>query len=179
MLFEYKLRFKNDLGNEYPDWDKIKFGDLITYTSNSDLLVQNSCVGDFKFITSSNVLTIDNFILNGENLFLSKDINFNLFLINGRCNYTSGIQQLTGDFDKNFMYFYLFYNKKYFERKYYTGSTIKHASMKQISNELIIGVSIEEQKKIGNFLSNVDQLIKFKEQEKDEHNKIKNYLLNN
>ena len=134
--------------------------------------------GSYPFVTSSNIIRTDKPITSGEILLLSKDVSFNTFLIQGDVSYTSGVYELNGDFSKKFMFHYFNANKKSMTAKYYTGSTIKHASIKELGKEILNIPQLEKQQQIGSLVNNIDSLETFSSFELNKYIKTKSYLLN-
>ncbi|WP_304123345.1 restriction endonuclease subunit S [Methanosphaera cuniculi] len=114
----------------------INFKEFQKYNNNLDqntiLISINGTIGNLSFF-------------NNENIILSKSVAF---------------IKLKENTDKFFIYYLLQTNKiKYYFESELTGTTIRNLSLKSLKNMNIKIPTLEEQKKIGTFLSEIDTKI--------------------
>ncbi|WP_158730529.1 restriction endonuclease subunit S [Flavobacterium sp. I-STPA6A] len=158
-LFSGKLRFKNENGKEYPDWEEKKLGDVATKkSSNISANKIEDNFGEFIIYGASGILKkVDFYKEESDYISIVKD-----GAGVGRLLYCKGKSSVLGtmeiispkqNIDTYFLYC-LLSNIDFV--KYVTGSTIPHIYFKDYSNEICGIPSIKEQQKIANFLSGID-----------------------
>lgn len=134
----------------------INFKEFQKYNNNLDqntiLISINGTIGNLSFF-------------NNENIILSKSVAF---------------IKLKENTDKFFIYYLLQTNKiKYYFESELTGTTIRNLSLKSLKNMNIKIPTLEEQKKIGTFLSEIDTKIALMEKKQEELEIFKKYIINN
>ena len=178
-IFSQKLRFKDENGKEYPDWEEKKLGDLFNFLrgsslSKNDLKLdgKNLCIHygelftihneEIKYILSRTDIS-GTLSKSGDILMPSSDVTPNglatasaIFhenvIIGGDINILRPSKSL------NSLYFsyYLNFSKKEII-KLVTGTTVKHIYNKDVKLlKLKVSKSLEEQQKIASFLSAID-----------------------
>ncbi len=180
-LFSQQLRFKDDEGNSYPDWEEKKLGtvceiqmgqspssknytenpeDIILIQGNADL-IKGRVVPRIFTTEITKTSKPDDIIMTVRAPVGDLAINeFNACIGRGVCSINAN----------EFIYYLLDHIKeKKLWGKFSQGSTIDAVSSKDIKNLTINIPSIEEQEKIANFLTNIDEKIQ----------KIANELKNN
>jgi type I restriction enzyme S subunit len=158
-LFSGKLRFKDENGNDYADWEEKKLGAVATKKSSNisaNKIEEN--FGDFIIYGASGVLKkVDFYKEENDYVSIVKD-----GAGVGRLLYCKGKSSVLGtmeiispkqNIDTYFLYC-LLSNIDFV--KYVTGSTIPHIYFKDYSGELCRIPSISEQRKIAVFLSSID-----------------------
>lgn len=173
-----KLRFKDEKGNDYPEWNENLFSNLFLKKPSSltikKVFSQKSSLNCYPVFTANQNIYFSNlFQTDIEGLSLLKD-GAGAGRIQRIPKYSSVLGTMmiliTSKIDHNFS-FYLLSGINF--DKYITGTTIPHIYFKDISKEkLQIPTKIIEQQKIGNTLSYIDELI---ENNEDEINKLENY----
>lgn len=178
-IFSQKLRFKDENGNDYPDWEEKKLGDLFNFLrgsslSKNDLKLdgENLCIHygelftihreEIKYILSRTNIS-GTLSKSGDILMPSSDVTpkglatasaifYENVIIGGDINILRPSKSL------NSLYFsyYLNFSKKEII-KLVTGTTVKHIYNKDVKLlKLKVSKSIEEQQKIASFLSAID-----------------------
>lgn len=162
-IFSQKLRFKDDNGNDYPAWQPQKLGDIAKISTGSSNR-EDSTEEDGKYtffdrsqdIRTSNIYLFDceAVIVAGEGqefipkYFIGKfDLHQRTYAIYDFIN-ASGL----------FIYYYLHQNKNYFISQS-VGSTVKSLRLPMFIKMSINLPTLEEQTKIADFLTSVDDEI--------------------
>lgn len=161
-LFSRQLRFKDQNGNLYPDWEEKRLGEIATKeSSNISANTIEENFGEFKIYGASGLLKkIDFFREEKPFVSIVKD-----GAGVGRTLLCDGNSSVLGTLDiikpkvKVVLYFlYSVLNNVRFE-KYIVGSTIPHIYFKDYSSERITIPCYEEQQKIATYLSSIDTKI--------------------
>ncbi len=179
-LFSGKLRFKDENGNDYPDWEEKKLGEVANKkSSNISANKIEDNFGDFIIYGASGILKkVDFYKEENDYISIVKD-----GAGVGRLLYCKGKSSVLGtmeiispkqNLDTYFLYC-LLSNIDFV--KYVTGSTIPHIYFKDYSNEICGIPNFTEQQKIANFLSNIDVKIENTNQEIIQMQKFKKGLL--
>jgi len=161
-IFSQDLRFKDEFGNNYPDWEEKKLGEVASKASSNisaNKIEEN--FGDYNLYGASGILKkVDFYTEEDSYISIVKD-----GAGVGRILLCEPYSSVLGTLDKikpkesNDLYFiYTLLQRIYFER-YTVGSTIPHIYFKDYSLEKIKVPSLEEQKKIAKFLSSLDSKI--------------------
>jgi len=160
-IFAQEIRFKDENGKKYPDWEEKKLGEVsLKKSSNISANTITDNNGDYLIYGAAGVLKSVDFY-NEEDRYISivKDgAGVGRVL---RCESKTSVLG-TLDIIKNkksnldFL-FYLLLQVRFY--KYITGSTIPHIYYKDYSKEKVTIPCIQEQTKIANFLSAIDKKI--------------------
>ena len=161
-LFSSKLRFKDENGNYYPNWEEKKLSDVATKkSSNISANKIEDNFGDFIIYGASGILKkVDFYKEESDYISIVKD-----GAGVGRLLYCKGKSSVLGtmeiispkqNIDTYFLYC-LLSNIDFV--KYVTGSTIPHIYFKDYSSEISGIPSLREQQKIAHFLSGIDSKI--------------------
>lgn len=180
-IFSQELRFKDDNGNDYPNWENEKLGNLINEvnertTSNNQYMLLSSTKNGLlsqeeyfkkqigsKDSTGYKILRLNQLVLSPQNLWLG-NINFNQRFDTGIVSPSYRIYNLSHQFDINFAKDLLKSPRYIYE---YAQASEQGASVvrRNLNLELFYSIkislpSIEEQRKIGVFLNKLDKLIR-------------------
>ncbi len=158
-IFSQKLRFKDENGNNYPDWEEKKLGEICEKKSSNisaNTLEKNQ--GKFKIYGATGFLkNVDFYQEENEYISIVKD-----GAGVGRILLCDAKSSVLGTLDKIFpklkidIYFLFTTLENIDFTKYSTGSTIPHIYFKDYSKENIKIPCLEEQQKIASFLSAID-----------------------
>lgn len=198
-IFSQKLRFKDKNGNNYPNWEKKKLGDICTIigggtpdSSNDEYWNGNinwftpSEIGKTKFISESIRKITEKGLKNSSAKLLPKGT----ILLSSRATIgeksillssattNQGFQSLVINklaFNE-FIFYYLDILKNSMI-KYSSGSTFLEISKTQIKNINIILPCLEEQTKIADFLSAFDRKLENQKAQLEHWKQIKKGLL--
>ena len=175
-IFSQELRFKDDEGREFPEWEEKKLGEISTFFSGGTPLTTNRKFyqGNIPFIKSGeiNSLHTDQFITeealekSSAKLVKPGDILYALYgatsgevaigKIGGAIN--QAVLCIRSELDHYFLYSYLFFRKESILKKYIQGGQ-GNLSADIIKSLDIFFPSIKEQTKIANFLAAIDDKI--------------------
>lgn len=167
-LFSQELRFKDDNGNDFSDWEEKKLGEVCEVKKgkqlNKEELTETGkypCINGGinisgytdKFNTSENTITISE----GGNS--CGYINFfKVKFWSGGHNYSIGINNIE-ETDNDFLFQLLKYNEVEI-MKLRVGSGLPNIQKKDlVAFQLVLPISKKEQTKIANFLSAIDEKI--------------------
>ena len=158
-IFSQELRFKDDNGNDFPDWEEKKLGDVAQKKSSNisaNKIEEN--IGDYIIYGASGILKMVDFYKE-ENDYVSivKDGAGvgRLLYCNGKSSVLGTLEIIKPKKDLNTYFLFCLLNNIDFV-KYVTGSTIPHIYFKDYSLEICGIPSVPEQTKIANFLSAID-----------------------
>jgi type I restriction enzyme, S subunit len=154
-IFSQELRFKDDNGNDYPNWEEKKLSDIANKKSSSisaNKIEDN--FGDYIIYGASGILKkVDFYKEEDDYISIIKD-----GAGVGRLLYCKGQSSVLGTMEIirpnegiNTYYLYCLLSNIDFV-KYVTGSTIPHIYFKDYSSEICGLPCLEEQTKIANFL---------------------------
>lgn len=161
-IFTQQIRFKDNQGNDYPEWEEKRLGDIcIKKSSTIAANAIEDSKGIFKMYGASGELkSVDFYDEESPYVAIVKD-----GAGVGRVQYCEAKSSVLGTLDKIFpvngvqlTFLYEVLKGINFE-KYTTGSTIPHIYFKDYKKELVGLPTGEEQQKIANFLTKIDQKI--------------------
>lgn len=167
-LFSQELRFKDKNGNDFPNWEEKKLGDICEKkSSNISANSLDESKGDYKIYGATGFLQYVDFYREEEPYISIVKDGAGV----GRISLCEAKSSVLGTLDilkpkeGNLIEFlYALISTIRFE-KYITGSTIPHIYFKDYSKERLSVPTTEEQKKIATFLSSLDEVIKSIEKE--------------
>lgn len=163
-IFSQELRFKDDNGNDYPDWEETTLKNITNYISSKKSSNQYN-----ESNNSEGYPVYDAIQEIGKDLQYDMKEPYISILKDGagvgRLNLRAGKSSVIGTMGyiqaNNVDIQFLYYRMKLLNfRKFIIGSTIPHLYYKDYSKEkILIPTSNDEQKKIGRFILNIDKLI--------------------
>ena len=181
LIFEQKLKFKDDQDANFPDWKESKIENICEKQSSSisaNKIEDN--IGDYPIYGATGILkNIDFYEVESDYISIIKD-----GAGVGRLLYCKGKSSVLGTLDiikpKNINIFFLYLLLSRIDfKKYITGSTIPHIYFKDYKKEKHLIPSIEEQFKIANFLSSIQEKIEIQKQILEKLEFQKKFLLAN
>ena len=199
-LFSGKLRFKDENGKDYADWEQKKLGEVCDVrdgTHDSPKYVDKG----FAFITSKNLMKDGS--IDFDNVSFINEIDYNKVNQRSKVNINDILFGMIGTIGnpvlvksegfaiknvalikekQELLNFFLIHflkgdsiNQQFFEQN--TGGTQKFLSLSVIRNLSVIIPSIQEQQKIANFLSSIDAKIESTSQQITQTQSFKKGLL--
>ena len=181
-IFSQKFRFKDDLGNDFPDWEKSKLENICQKQSSniSANKIENN-FGNYIVYGASGVLKkVDFYEEENDYISIVKDGAGvgRLFFCKGKSSVLGTMEIIKTKLDVNLQF--LFYQLGNIDfKKYITGSTIPHIYFKDYKKENVKIPSLEEQNKIANFLSSIQEKILTEKQILEKLELQKKFLLAN
>ncbi len=181
-IFAWQVRFKNDRGNDFPKWEMKKLGDMCEKkSSNISANKIEDNFGEYIIYGASGILkNVDFYEEKNDYISIVKD-----GAGVGRLFYCKGKSSVLGTMDiikpqttTNTYFLFCLLSTIDFT-KYVTGSTIPHIYFKDYKNENCGIPSVEEQSKIANFLSSIDEKIDTETKLLRQLENQKKYLLTN
>ena len=161
-IFNQEIRFKDDNGNDFPDWEEKKLGD-ITYKKSSNISANSieSNEGNYTIYGATGELKeVDFFEMNTPYISIVKDGSGvgRVKLCKPYSSVLGTLDIITNNETSDLNFIYQFLTKTSF-LKYVTGSSIPHIYYKDYSKLKLSVPSIKEQIKISKFLSSIDNQI--------------------
>jgi type I restriction enzyme S subunit len=198
-LFSGKLRFAAENGEDYPDWEKKKLGEVCEkigdglhgtpiYSEDSDIyFVNGNNLANGKIEITEKTKKV-NYAIFKKN---DKRLNVNTILISlngtiGNIAKYNNEKLMLGksvgyfNFKENADFYFHFLKTEAIQNFFtseLTGSTIKNLSLKTLRETEISLPCIEEQQKIANFLTNIDTKIESTSQQINQTQNFKKGLL--
>ncbi len=179
-LFSGKLRFKDENGNDYADWEEKKLGEVARITTGSSNRQDSNLDGEYAFfdrsqdIRSSNIFLFDTeaIIVPGEGQEFIPKYFIGKFDLHQR---TYAIMEFGNNIGK-FLYYYISYNSNHLN-SHAVGSTVKSLRLPMFEKMPIKLPSLKEQQKIANFLTSIDVKTESTNQEINQMQNFKKGLL--
>ncbi|MGY8951724.1 MAG: restriction endonuclease subunit S [Flavobacteriales bacterium] len=161
-LFSGQLRFKDENGKDYPDWEEKRLGEISKITTGSSNREDSGLDGEFTFFDrSKDIRTSSIYLFDGEAIivpgegqeFIPKYF-IGKFDLHQR---TYAIMNFENSISK-FLFFYVHYHRHYFFRQA-VGTTVKSLRLPMFKKMPVKLPCIEEQQKIARYLSGIDTKI--------------------
>ncbi|HLR34535.1 MAG TPA: restriction endonuclease subunit S [Tissierellales bacterium] len=182
-IFSQEIRFKDENGNDYPEWEEKKIGDVLievnNKSSNCNLRVLSSTIDGVYYqdkyfknrIASSDtsnykILKINQIVFSPQNIWMG-NINFNDSIDIGIVSPSYKILEVNGEFDKLFIKYLIKTPRLIYEYKNSSeqgASVVRRNLNMKLFNNIKVEIPLkEEQTKIANFLSSIDKKISLEE----------------
>lgn len=198
-IFSQEIRFKDENGKDFPDWEETKLsgtGKIVTGTTPST--INSSYYGDkFPWITPTDINEHKNIsssakYLTEEGLTVGRFIPKNSLLVtciasigknailrlDGSCNQQINAIIPSNKYNVDFLYYLLEQGKNILVR--FAGAGGMHILNKEDFSRLKFSMPIlEEQERIADFLTAIDEKIGAEEKRLEEAKKFKKFLLQN
>lgn len=160
-IFSQELRFKDENGNEYPDWKDIKLNsiaDIKTGNKNAQDSIEN---GKYMFFDRSvDIKYLNTFDFDEEAIiYPGEGSQFLPRYFKGKYSLHQRAYSIYNiKVDPQYLYNYLELQNNHF-LKYAVGSTVKSLRMIAFNKLIISSPVMDEQEKIGNFFNKINNLI--------------------
>jgi len=161
-IFNREIRFKDDAGKDFPDWDEKRLGEICEKRSSSisaNELLNNG--GNYKIYGATGFLRNVDFYQEEEPyISIVKDGAGvgRILLCDAKSSVLGTLDIIKPKENINIRFLYAVISAITFE-KYTTGSTIPHIYFKDYAKEKVIIPCLSEQQKIASFLSSIDKSI--------------------
>lgn len=194
-LFKQQIRFKDNNGNNFPDWEKKMLGETCEVNPKVSTLPNSFFYIDLESVVSGalwkvNKILKDDAPSRAQRFLRKNDILFqtvrpyqkNNFYFDREGEYvaSTGYTQLRTKQNSRFIYFYLHFQKfvdTVIERC--TGTSYPAINSTDLSNIFIERPNLSEQERISNILSSIDGKIEAEKKILEQYRNQKNYLLQN
>ncbi len=161
-LFSLEIRFKDDNGNPFPDWEEKKLGEISKTITGSSNREDSTEEGDYAFFDRSNdqrasskfLFDCEAIIVAGEGKDFPPRYFVGKFDLHQRAYATMKFKKNIGKY-----VFYWMHHHRSFLLKYSVGSTMPSLRMNSFSEFPVQIPHPDEQQKIANCLSSIDDLI--------------------
>lgn len=180
-IFSQEIRFKDENGQDYPDWEEKRLGQISKITTgklDANAMVDN---GKYRFYTcAKEYYRIDNYAFDTEALLISgngANVGY-IHYYNGKFNAYQRTYVLDS-FKEYIIYIKYFLNanlKKRIDQTKNAGNT-PYITLGTLSDMRISLPSLPEQKKIASFLSNLDRRIELEEERLESYEEFKKGLM--
>jgi len=167
-IFSQEVRFKDDDGNDFAEWEEKRLGEVCEKESSgiSANSLDDNC-GEYKIYGANGKLKkVDFYQQNESYISIVKDgAGVGRILICEPKTSVLGTLDIIKPKEHVNLYFLYSLLSRIRFTKYTTGSTIPHIYFKDYKKEKIQIPNIEEQQKIAEFLTSIDNLINSKQQQ--------------
>ena len=161
-LFSGKLRFVDEDGRDYPDWEEKRLGEIAKITTGSSNRQDSGLDGEFTFFDRSQDIRASSiFLFDGEAIIVAGEGQefipkyfIGKFDLHQR---TYAIMDINHSISK-FIFFYIYYHRHYFFRQA-VGTTVKSLRLPMFTKMPIKLPIKAEQQKIATYLSHIDTKI--------------------
>ena len=158
------------------NWQTKKFGEVFDENKKSKIKVRDSLgVGKYVFFKSGDKTNfLNNFLIDGRNIFLATGGKAIIKFYNGKCAYSTDTYSIKGrNLDTKFLYYFLFSIIDIINDKMFKGAAIKHLQKKDFKEMKISFPKFsKEQKRIVKVLDRIFE--KTAEAKKDTEKNIQN-----
>ena len=164
-IFSQKLRFKDDDGREFPEWEETALGDIAHIKTGSKDLIDKEDEGIYPFfVRAQKIERINSYSYDGEAILIPGDgVNVGkvYHYVNGRFDYHQRVYKIS-DYKNAEAKYIFFYMNQYFDK--HAMSFNSKASVDSLRLPIIQKFKIQlptklEQTKIANFLTAIDDKI--------------------
>lgn len=182
-IFSRELRFKDDDGRDYPEWEEKKLGDVTDIGTGSNDLQDKVEDGKYPFfVRSANIERINSYTFDGEAILIPGDGNIGQIYhyINGKFAYHQRVYKISDFIDGVSGKYIYYYMSRFFLKEALKNSvkaTVDSLRLPTLTGMNVLLPCVEEQEKITKLLSELEVKVE-KEQEKlDSLNEYKKGLL--
>lgn len=161
-IFNQEIRFKADDEREFPEWEEKKLKDItIKKSSNISANTLEENIGQYKIYGATGYLkNVDFYTEDKPYISIVKDGAGvgRVLMCDSQSSVLGTLDIIQNNQKVNLYFVYLLLSRIHFE-KYIAGSTIPHIYYKDYSREKVGVPCLDEQTKIANFLSSIDDKI--------------------
>ena len=181
-IFSQELRFKDGNGNDYPEWEEKRLGEISEICTGKKDLEDKKEDGVYPFfVRSKNIEKIDTYSYDGEAILIPGDgkIGEVFHYINGKFDYHQRVYKISNfkNIIGKYVYYFLENNFKKHALTYTAKATVDSLRLPIIKEFIINLPTLEEQQKIADFLSSINSKIESIEKELKELKDFKKGLL--
>lgn len=164
-IFSQELRFKDENGNEYPEWKETLVKEIASIgTGNKDTqdAIEN---GEYDFyVRSPKIHKINSYSFDGEAVLTVGDgvgVGKVFHYVKGKFDYHQRVYKISDFKNYDAILFYYYFSTHFLReaQKYNAKTSVDSVRKDMISNMKIPDLDFDEQKRISGFLSKLDILI--------------------
>lgn len=163
-IFNQEIRFKDDNGNDFEDWIDTKLGDFAKITTGSSNREDSNLDGEYTFFDRSQDIRLSNrFLFDAEAIIVpGEGQEFIPKYFKGKFDLHQRTYAIMDFGDNNgiFLFYSITFNKNHLN-SHAVGSTVKSLRLPMFTSMPIKIPNIQEQTKIANFLSSIDEKTEF------------------
>lgn len=162
-----------------PDgWRKIPIGECVVEKKKSPIKVDDATnYGQYPFFTSGeSILQHIDKLIDGENIYLATGGMANVKYYNGEAAYSTDTYVLGAKegYCPKYIYYVLLYLRQYIDINFFQGSGLKHLQKKDFKrHEIVVPKSIDEQQRIADSLTKIDDAMERTQQLIDKYELVK------
>lgn len=162
-----------------PDgWRKIPIGECVVEKKKSPIKVDDATnYGQYPFFTSGeSILQHIDKLIDGENIYLATGGMANVKYYNGEAAYSTDTYVLGAKegYCPKYIYYVLLYLRQYIDINFFQGSGLKHLQKKDFKrHEIVVPKSIDEQQRIADALTKIDDAMERTQQLIDKYELVK------
>ena len=178
-IFNQEIRFKDDNGNDYPDWMEKKLGDVSPLQRGFDLPLSTITEGGYPVVGSNGIIAYHNdYKCYGEGVITGRSGSIGFFTYLPKCKYwphntSLWVKDFKGNSAKFIYYLYLSVGIERFS----SGSGVPTLNRNDVHAFHTSIPSLPEQQKIASFLSSIDEKINLIDRQLDNLKQYKKSLL--
>ena len=163
-IFSQEIRFKDEIGEEFPEWEEKSLGTLCDIRTGKKDLINKIDKGKYPFfVRSANIERIDTYSYNGEAILIPGDgkIGEIFHYINGKFDYHQRVYKISDPHGIFLKYLYYYLSKFFYQHamNFTVKATVDSLRLPVIRSFVVKIPCIKEQEEIANFLSILDDKI--------------------
>ena len=182
-IFSQKIRFKDENGNDYPDWEEKKLGEIGKFLNNrreaiTEALRKN---GKYPYYGATGIIdSVEEYIFDQEIILLGEDgakwgeNEESAFYVNHKCWVNNHAHVIEVNGNSVFLKEYLNFLEL---RRYVSGNAPAKLTLENARKILLNTPSFQEQEKIAFFLTSINKRIEKQENTLDKMQEYKEALL--
>jgi type I restriction enzyme S subunit len=167
-IFSLKIRFKNENGRDFPEWEEKQLDQVTTNYDNDrkPISSENRELGNYPYYGANGIVDyVSGYIFDGDYVLVAEDgvvdtTKYPVYFVSGKFWANNHAHVLQGKKINNSFLYYSLKNIKFM--KYITGSAQTKLNGQVLSKIVIKIPDFQEQQKIANFLISIDNLIESK-----------------
>ena len=162
-------------------WRMQRFGEVINENNKSSIKVRDAFTsGGFPFFSNGEkVLNYSKSIIDGKNIFMNTGGMAGVKFFDGDAAYSTDIYSFESKDNTKYLYYLLLNSIEKINEKFFSGSGLKHLQKNNFKNFEFIFPRVDEQEKIVDILSTVDEEIQKADKIISHIEKLKKGLLRN
>jgi type I restriction enzyme S subunit len=163
------------------NWQRKKLGEICEENIKSPFKVENATnTGEYPFFTSGdNILTHEEYLVDGENIFLATGGYANVKYFNGKASYSADTWSLkVKNASTKYVFYQIFGKLKYIDEVLFRGSGLRHLQKKEFLNLEIPVPPLPVQQKIVKILDTIQSAVEVQEKIIEKTKELKKALMN-